>query len=47
VVVSSGYPDFDQAALRVAEDSTYVAAGERGEPVEGYFTFKVRFTTKP
>lgn len=47
VVVSSGYPELDQAALRVAEDSTYAAAIEGGKPVEGYVTFKVKFTIRP
>jgi TonB family protein len=47
VVVSSGYPELDQAALRVAEDSTYAAASEGGQAVEGYVTFKVKFTIRP
>lgn len=47
VVVSSGYPELDQAALRVAEASTYAAATEDGKPVEGYTTFKVKFTIRP
>ena len=44
VVMSSGYPELDQAALRLAEASTYVAAIENGQTVEGYLTFKVKFT---
>ena len=47
VVVSSGYPELDQAALRVAEDSTYAAATEDGKTVEGYVMFKVKFTIRP
>jgi len=43
IVASSGYPELDQAALRVAEASTYSAATENGQPVEGYLTFKVKF----
>ena len=47
IVVSSGFPDLDQAALRVAEASTYLAATENGKTIEGYLTFKVRFTIAP
>jgi len=47
VVASSGYPELDQAALRVAEASTYSAATENGQPVEGYLTFKVKFAISP
>jgi len=47
VVVSSGYPELDQAALRVAEASTYAAATQEGQPIEGYTTFKVKFTIRP
>jgi TonB family protein len=47
VVVSSGFPELDEAALRVAEASTYVAATENEVPMEGYVTFRVRFTIKP
>jgi len=47
VAVSSGYPELDQAALKVAEASTYAAATENGQGVEGYLTFKVRFTIRP
>jgi TonB family protein len=47
IVVSSGFPELDQAALRVAEASTYLAASEEGKPIEGYLTFKVKFVFKP
>jgi len=47
VVVSSGYPELDQAAIRIAEASTYSAATENGQGVEGYLTFKVKFTMRP
>jgi TonB family protein len=47
VVVSSGYPELDRAALEVAEANTYRAGSENGEPIEGYLTFKVRFTLTP
>ena len=47
LVVSSGYPALDKAALKVAEDSTYAAATENGQGIEGYLTFKVKFTIAP
>ena len=47
VIVSSGYPSLDQAALKVAEASTFVAASENGQSLEGYLTFKVKFTIVP
>jgi hypothetical protein len=33
--MSSGYPDLDQAAIRVAEASTYAAASENGQTRRG------------
>ena len=47
VVMSSGYPELDQAAIRVAEASTYAPSSEAGQPVDSYVTFKVKFTIKP
>lgn len=43
LVSSSGFPDLDQAALKVAELSRYAPATENATPVDGYVTFKVRF----
>ena len=43
VLVSSGYPELDAAALKVAEASRYLAAVEAGKPVASELTFKVRF----
>jgi TonB family protein len=43
VVASSGFPELDQAAIRVAEASRYAPATEDGAPVESELTFKVRF----
>ena len=43
MVASSGYPELDQAAIRVAEASRYAPATENGQPVESELTFKVKF----
>jgi TonB family protein len=48
VMVGSGYPELDTAAIRVAEASRYAAAMDaRGQPVDASVTFKVKFTIKP
>lgn len=46
VLVSSGYPELDAAALKVAEESRYLAAVKAGKPVASELTFKVRFVLK-
>jgi len=46
VVASSGFPELDEAAIRVAEASRYVPATENGQAMESELTFKVRFTIK-
>ena len=46
VVVSSGYPLLDAAAIAVAEASRYQAAVAAGKPVASELTFKVRFNLK-
>ena len=46
VVASSGFPELDEAAIRVAEASRYAPASENGQPMESELTFKVRFTIK-
>jgi TonB family protein len=46
IVVRSGYPELDAAALDVAEASRYLAATENGNAVDSELTFKVRFTIK-
>jgi TonB family protein len=46
VVVSSGYPLLDAAAIAVAEASRYQAAVAKGKPVASELTFKVRFNLK-
>lgn len=43
VVVSSGHPELDAAAIKIAEGSRYAPATDRGKPIEGQATFKVRF----
>jgi TonB family protein len=43
VIVSSGFPELDAAAIKVAEASRYAASVENGKPVDGELTFKVRF----
>jgi TonB family protein len=43
IVVSSGYPDLDKAALKVAEACDYSAASENAKPVESEMDFKVAF----
>jgi TonB family protein len=45
-VVSSGYPQLDDAAIAVAEASRYLAAIEKGKPVASELSFKVRFDLK-
>jgi len=45
-VVSSGYPQLDDAAIAVAEASRYLAAVEKGKPVASELSFKVRFDLK-
>lgn len=48
VMVGSGYPELDTAAIRVAEASRYAAAMDAsGQPVDASVTFKVKFTIKP
>ena len=46
IVVSSGYPRLDNAALEVFEATTFTAATENGVAVDGQLTFKVKFTLK-
>lgn len=47
IVVSSGYPDLDAAALQVFEATSFAAGvDEQGAPVASHFTFKIRFTLK-
>jgi TonB family protein len=46
VVVSSGYPQLDSAAIAVAEATRYAAAVTAGKPVASELTFKVRFNLK-
>jgi TonB family protein len=46
VVVRSGYPELDTAAIKVAEASRYKAAVEAGKPQAGEIDFKVRFEFK-
>lgn len=46
VMVSSGYPQLDTAAIAVAEASRYQAAVANGKPVASELTFKVRFNLK-
>lgn len=46
VMVSSGYPELDAAAIKVAEASRYTAAVESRKPVASELTFKVRFDLK-
>lgn len=46
VMVSSGYPQLDAAALAVAEATRYQAAAAGGKPVASELTFKVRFNLK-
>lgn len=46
IVVSSGYPDLDKAALKVAEACDYSAASENAKPVESELDFKVAFRLK-
>ncbi len=46
LMVSSGYPALDAAAIAVAEASRYQAAFEGGKPVASELTFKVRFDLK-
>ncbi|HTU65816.1 MAG TPA: TonB family protein [Steroidobacteraceae bacterium] len=46
VVVSSGYPALDAAAIAVAEAGRYLAAVENGKAVASDLTFKVRFDLK-
>jgi TonB family protein len=46
VMVSSGYPQLDAAAIAVAEATRYQAAVVNGKPVAGDLTFKVRFNLK-
>jgi TonB family protein len=43
ILVSSGFPDLDQAAVNVAEASVFIAPIEDGKPAEGYLTFRVAF----
>jgi len=43
LVVSSGYPDLDAAAIRLSEESRFAAATEDGQPAAGEVTFKIRF----
>jgi TonB family protein len=43
VLVKSGYPELDAAALKVAEASRYKAAVESGKPRAGEIDFKVLF----
>ena len=47
LVVRSGYPGLDAAALQVYEATLFAAGTENGEPVAGDVTFKVRFHFKP
>ncbi|MEO8017780.1 MAG: energy transducer TonB [Pseudomonadota bacterium] len=47
LLVSSGYPELDQAALAVAEASRYLAAVAGEKAVDSEVTFKVRFSIKP
>jgi len=46
IVVSSGYPDLDEAALKVAEACDYSAGSENAKPVESEMDFKVAFRLK-
>jgi TonB family protein len=46
LMVSSGYPALDAAAIAVAEASRYQAAVDGGKPVASELTFKVRFDLK-
>jgi TonB family protein len=46
VIVSSGYPRLDEAALRVADASRYAPASRDGQAIEGYVTFKVSFVVR-
>lgn len=46
VVVSSGYPQLDTAAIAIAEANRYQAAAAAGKPVASELTFKVRFNLK-
>jgi len=43
IVVRSGYPDLDWAALQLYEATTFAAGTEDGVAVAGNVTFKVRF----
>jgi protein TonB len=43
IVVSSGYPDLDAAAFKLAESGRFAAATEDGQPAAGEATYKVRF----
>jgi len=44
LVVSSGYPDLDAAALQVFEATTFSAGvDDQGAPMTSYLTFKVKF----
>ena len=48
VMVGSGYPELDAAAIKVAEASRYAAAMDAsGQTVDANVTFKVRFTIRP
>jgi protein TonB len=46
VVVPSGYPDLDAAALKVAESTSYKAAVEGGKAIAAEIQFKVSFVFK-
>jgi len=46
IVVSSGYPDLDKAALKVAEACDYSAASQNAKPVDSELDFKVAFRLK-
>jgi TonB family protein len=43
VLVHSGYPDLDAAAIKVAENSLFTAAVVNGEPRPGEMSFAVNF----
>jgi TonB family protein len=46
VLVGSGFPDLDAAAVRLAHHSGYLPSSEDGVPADGQVTFLVRFALR-